>query len=156
MLYRKYLRFLQIKLCLLTQPNSIVEYDMITFLFSVFNRNCTSCGWIRRRGSPFCTIRTASSSSPDRVARGTHQPQIWRSWVEMRTTLALGGIMILFSIFLNLLAPRLARETFPGVEALAEVVRMPEVSLQAGELHEVALVPGERIEPESFWHRMFR
>ena len=74
----------------------------------------------------------------------------------MRTTLALGGIMILFSIFLNLLAPRLARETFPGVEALAEVVRMPEVSLQAGELHEVALVPGERIEPESFWHRMFR
>ena len=69
----------------------------------------------------------------------------------MSTALARGNHELIFDVpELNLLAPRLARETFPGVEALAEIVGIPEVTLQAGALHEVALVPGERIEPESF------
>ena len=50
----------------------------------------------------------------------------------------------------NLLAPSLAREALSGVEALAEVIGMPEVTLEAGALHEVTLVPRERVESEGF------
>ena len=46
---------------------------------------------------------------------------------------------------INLLAPSLASQAFAGVEALAEVIGMPEVTLEADTLHEVALVPRERV-----------
>ena len=46
----------------------------------------------------------------------------------------------------NLLTAGLAGEALSGVESLAEVVGVTEVTLEAGALHEVALVPRKRFE----------